>query len=107
MTTRGSAVVGAVGGCWARELVPSCLELAVRRRPIRQPLVSGMRRRSGGVHNQGYFHCYGGSIIYSNSAVYGGGVYNTSAGVFNGPANACHVISNTSTMGGANIGGHP
>jgi hypothetical protein len=62
----------------------------------------------GGVHNQGYFHCYGGSIIYSNSAVYGGGgVYNTSAGVFDGPSNECHVISNTSTMGGANIGGHP
>jgi len=62
----------------------------------------------GGVHNQGHFHCYGGSIIYGNHAVYGGGgVYNTTPGVFDGPSNECFVTGNTSTKGGADIGGHP
>jgi CSLREA domain-containing protein len=61
----------------------------------------------GGVHNQGHFHCYGGTFISGNSAVYGGGgVYNTTAGVFDGPSNSCFVLGNTSTMGANNIGGH-
>ena len=56
------------------------------------------------MQNQGYFYCFGDSYIRNNTAVYGGGGLNNTAGsVFDGES--CHIINNTSTKGGANI--HP